>query len=136
MDLKECYKNGLIRKIKPDENLIKSIIEISNSKKEAVQEANITANTISAFFTLAYDSLREILEAMCVDDGFKVLNHICIGLLLKEKLSYYEYNLFEKVRMVRNDINYYGKNIDYEEGLRLIHKIIELRDELKKKFLL
>ena len=135
MDLQGCFKNGLIKKIKPDKDLINSIIIVSNSKKIAVFEANITKITISAYFSLSYDSLREIFEVICIKKGYKVLSHICIGLLLKENLSMYEYNFFDRVGKIRNGINYYGEGIGLENGVKLIDKIFVLREELIDKYI-
>ena len=32
---------------------------------------------------MAYDSLRETFEALCILKGYKVTSHICLGELLK-----------------------------------------------------
>ncbi len=58
MELDDCYKKGLIKKTRIDEELIKSLIEMSNIKEIAVTNAKINDVTISAFVSLAYDSLR------------------------------------------------------------------------------
>ncbi len=64
MDLDECYRKGLIKKTRIDKELIKSLIEMSNIKENAVTTARINKINVSAYVSLAYDSLREILEAI------------------------------------------------------------------------
>ncbi len=98
MDLDECFKKGLIKKTKIDRDLIKSLIEMSSIKETAVETANVNEINISAYVSLAYDSLREVLEALCILKGYKVLSHICIGELLKGILEDFDYNEFDRLR--------------------------------------
>jgi len=109
MDLNECLRKGLIRKTKVDDELVKSLIEMSDIKESTVRNANIDKINISAYVSLAYDSLREILEALCVLNGYKVLSHICIGELLKTLIENFDYEEFDRLRYIRNSINYYGR---------------------------
>jgi hypothetical protein len=64
MDLDDCYRKNYIRKTKINSELIKSLIEMSNIKEKAVNSAKIDKISISAYVPMAYDSLREILEAI------------------------------------------------------------------------
>src|SRR3989338_292824 len=116
MDLDECFRKGLIKKTAIDRDLIKSLIEMSGIKEKAVKNANIDEQSISAYVSLAYDSLREILEALCILKGYKVLSHICLGELLKTLVSDFDFNSFDRFRYVRNGINYYGTKVDYQQG--------------------
>ena len=38
---------------------------------------------------------------------------------------------FDKVRIIRNDLNYYGKELNFEEGKETINKLKTLIQELK-----
>jgi len=64
-------------------------------KEKTVKTAKIDKENISAYVSLAYDSLRETLEALCISKGYKVLSHICIGELLKDLLEDFDYNGFD-----------------------------------------
>ena len=64
MDLDECFRKGLIKKTKIDRELIKSLIEMSKIKEITVKTANINEINISAYVSLAYDALREMLESL------------------------------------------------------------------------
>lgn len=66
MDLSDCFKKGHIKKTRIDTELMKSLIEMSEIKETTVSTANITEINISAYVSLAYDALREILEALCI----------------------------------------------------------------------
>jgi len=135
MDLDECFKKGLIKITKVDEELIQSLVEMSDIKEKTVKTANIDKVNISAYVSLAYDSLREMLEAFCVLKGYKVLSHVCIGELLKKDFDADEYNEFDRMRWVRNSINYYGIKVEFEQGKDLIKKIFSIRKSIFEKYL-
>lgn len=135
MDLNECFNKGLIKKIKVDKELIKSLIEMSDIKEETVATANINEKNISAYVSLAYDSLREILEALCILNGYKVLSHICIGELLKNILKDFDYEEFDRLRWIRNSINYYGEKVDFEQGKEIIKKIFITKRKILNNYI-
>ena len=131
MDLKECFRKGLIKKTRIDNELIKSLIEMSDIKENAVKAAKIDHINISAYVSLAYDSLREILEALCISKGYKVLSHICIGELLKDMLEDFDYHEFDRMRYIRNGINYYGVKVGLEQGKEINNKIFAIKNKIK-----
>ena len=135
MDLNECLRKGLIRKTKVDDELVKSLIEMSDIKESTVRNANIDKINISAYVSLAYDSLREILEALCVLNGYKVLSHICIGELLKTLIEDFDYEEFDRLRYIRNSINYYGRKIELEQGSEIIKKIFIIKKKILSAYI-
>lgn len=132
MDLKECFENGLIKRTRINKGLIKSLVEMSDIKEGAVRKAPIDSINISAYVSLAYDSLREAMEAVCVSRGFKVLSHACAGELLKDLLKGFDYEKFDRLRWIRNSINYYGIKIDFRQGKEIIGKIFSMKGELQR----
>lgn len=135
MDLDECFRKGLIKKTKIDKELVKSLIEMSKIKETAVKTANINEKNISAYVSLAYDALREMLEALCILHGYKVLSHICIGELLENILEDFDYSEFDRLRWIRNSINYYGEKVDFEQGKEIINKIFVITKKILEKYL-
>jgi len=135
MDLDECFRKGLIKKTNKDKELVKSLIEMSNIKEISVRTAKINEVIISAYVSLAYDSLREILEALCILKGYKVLSHICIGELLKSILEDFDYEEFDRLRWVRNSINYYGEKVEFGQGKEIIEKIFAIKKKILKEYL-
>jgi len=135
MDLEECFQKGLIKKTEVNENLINSLIEMSQINESAVRKANIDNVNISAYVSLAYDSLREAMEAICISKGYKVLSHICIGELLKSLLKEFEFEEFDRLRWIRNSINYYGTKVEFKQGKEIINKIFTMKNNLIKKYI-
>ena len=82
---------------------------------------------------MAYDALRELLEALCTLHGYKVTNHICLGELLKKLEPDFDYNSFDRFRYIRNSINYYGKTVGLTDGKNLIAKILQMRKSILTK---
>lgn len=135
MGLDDCYKKGYIRKIKVNSELIKSLIEMSDIKEKTIKSSKLDEINVSAYFSMAYDSLREILEAVSISRGFKVTSHLCLGELLKNILDEFDFVNFDRFRYARNSVNYYGTKIDFIQGKELINKIFEMKKDILKKFL-
>src|SRR3989338_103838 len=62
-----------------------------------------------------YDTLRAIVEAMAVLDGYKVYSHEAFTFYLKEKGESLAAEKYDRFRRIRNRINYYGQNISVAE---------------------
>ena len=135
MDLNDCFRNNLIKKTEINDELIKSLIEMAGIKEMTVKTAKINNLNISAYVSLSYDSLREILEAICISKGYKVLSHACIGELLEKLFADFNYGGFDRVRYIRNSINYYGIKIEFEQGKEIINNIFSMKKNLLKKHL-
>ena len=130
MELSECERKGFIKKAVPSISLVKSLLEISETKQIAMSSAKIDETTINAYLPMAYDSLREILEALCTLHGYKVTNHVCLGELLRKLESDFDYTSFDRFRYIRNGINYYGRRIDFTQGKEIISKINAMRKNI------
>ncbi len=133
MDLNECFRKGVIQKTVIDRELIKSLLEMSDINENTVKTAGVNEKNISSYVALAYDSLRGVLEALCILHGYKVLNHICIGELLATLVNDFEYEDFDRLRWIRNGINYYGKKVDFEQGREIIVKIFAMKKKILEK---
>ncbi len=135
MDLNDCYKKNFIKKTRIDKELIRSLIEMSKIKEDSVNNAKVNKTNISAYVSMAYDSLRETLEALCILKGYKVTSHICLGELLKNLIPEFDFISFDRFRYVRNGINYYGTKVDYQQGKEVIIKMFKMKSEITKKYL-
>jgi len=132
MDLNDCQRKGFVKKTRTNPELARSLIEMSKIKEETVNSSKLNDNNISAYLPMAYDSLREILEAICVMNSYKVTSHVCIEKLLKSLYPNQSFKDFDRFRYIRNSINYYGKKVGLEEGKVIISKIFGLKNEFIK----
>ncbi len=127
MDWKGCCDGLTAKPIKPDLDMIKSLRKSSKNKLESENRLEMSDITASSKLSLAYDSLRELLEALSVKNGYKIYNHECYTAFLKEVIGKSETaDEFDVIRKVRNAVNYYGKDISVEEAGKTIRKIKEL----------
>lgn len=133
MDIKECKDTGIIRRTRIDSHLATSLLEMSDIKEKSTKKEVLDELSVNAYFPMAYDALREVLEAYCLLEGYKVGNHECLGKLMKELLPDFDLFLFDRFRYARNGINYYGKKIGLEEGNLLIEKMFLMKKELVLK---
>jgi hypothetical protein len=115
--------------VKLDLPLIASLIKSSANKMKSENSLMISEITAASKLSLAYDSLRELLEASALKKGYKIYNHECYTAFLKEVIGEsVKGDEFDEIRKVRNAVNYYGKSISTEETTDIILKIKNLRN--------
>jgi len=133
MDWKECIKKKIVKEIKIDTDLIKSLAKTSNNKIQSQEKLNLDDSTSGSKISLAYDSLRELLEALAIKKGYKIYNHECYTYFLKEILNEsVKGDEFDELRRIRNSINYYGKDISISESKEILQRIKNLRNEISR----
>src|SRR3989344_8719035 len=99
---------------------------VNSSKNNLLSESKLPLSEITAAskLSLAYDSLRELLEALALQKGYKVYNHECYTAFLKEIIGASDKgDEFDDLRKIRNAVNYYGKGISVEEAVYTIARI-------------
>jgi len=133
VDVKECIKKGFIRKISVDIQMVASLIDTADAKEIAINKVTLNEENISVYMPVAYDSLRIVMEAFCLSNGYKVLSHVCVGELLKDLSAGFDFTKFDRFRYIRNNINYYGRKINLMEGKGILREILIMKKEIKEK---
>ncbi len=133
MDWTACRKNRLVKEVKKDKNLMDSLKKSAEKKMKSQEMLQMSEDTAASKVSLMYDSLRELLEALAIKKGFKIYNHECYCAFLKEIMKESVMgDEFDKIRKIRNDINYYGKDISSEEAITIIKQIKELKHKIEE----
>ena len=133
MDWEACCNKKVVKSITPDLDMATALVKSSNNKLTSETQLPLNDVTSSSKISLAYDSLRELLEAVALRKGFKVYNHECYTAFLKEVLQESDQgDAFDRIRKIRNDINYYGKEISIAEAQRILKEIKVLRQFVSK----
>ncbi|MBT4577317.1 hypothetical protein HOM13_02870 [Candidatus Woesearchaeota archaeon] len=128
MDWEECNQKRIVKNVDFDEGLISSLIQTSKKKMKSQEFLPFNDTTLASKVSLAYDSLRELLEALTLKKGFKIYNHECYTSFLKEIMNKSSLgDDFDEIRKLRNDINYYGKELSLGECKDMISRINELK---------
>ncbi len=132
MDWEECKEKRFIKEVVKDEYLIGSLMKSSKKRLESSKRLKLDGVTASSKISLIYESIREILEAYGIKKGFKIYNHECFCAFLdeicKDKISSEE---FDRFRKIRNQINYYGREIPIEEAKIIIKDLILFRNKIE-----
>ena len=115
--------------------LIKSLIKTSDKHIKVAKMLEINNITKETVFVMYYESLREIMEAMAMKDGYKVYSHEAFTFYIKEKYSGLIADKFDRYRKLRNGVNYYGKELSIDDVKFSIEEINKIIKELKEKHL-
>jgi len=115
--------------------LIKSLIKTSEKHIKVAKMLEINNITKETVFVMYYESLREIMEAMAMKDGYKVYSHEAFTFYIKEKYSGLIADKFDRYRKLRNGVNYYGKELSIDDVKFSIEEINKIIKELKEKHL-
>lgn len=135
MDWKTCLQKRLVKQIQVDKPLTNSLLNASYKKALSEQILKLDDTTAASKISLAYDALRELLEALSISRGYKIYNHESYTAFLQEVL--HESILaeeFDSCRKLRNSVNYYGKEITVEEAKPTLKAIRQLRDKILKQY--
>lgn len=132
MDWKECIRQTIAKSVKEDKSLVRSAREIAKLKVESADA--LPSHLYIGVISLLYDALREYLECVALEHGYKVYNHECYAAFLKEVINCSrEADQFDEIRKVRNGINYYGKKVSREEADAIIRAIRQLIKKFEKE---
>lgn len=135
MQFEDFIEQGKVRKGSKDVSKIKSLLQTSSNHLQFLKDQKINDISAGSILVMYYESLREVLEAICLKHGFKVYSHEAFTYFLK-KLNETSISLkFDDLRKLRNAINYYGEKVDSEEVKLAKDEAIELITILKDKYL-
>jgi len=135
MLFEDFIKNQQVRKSNPDKILAKSLVDTAKKDLKFLKTLKINENSSRKIMTNYYDVLRSILEAISALEGYKIYSHEAFTYFLKEKGEDLISIKFDRLRRIRNQINYYGKDISIQETKENIDEIQEIIKILIKKYL-
>ncbi|MFH1669455.1 MAG: hypothetical protein ABIA62_06020 [Candidatus Woesearchaeota archaeon] len=135
MIFEDFITNGKVVVGEKDLQKAKAVIKMSDNNLKAANMLDMTETTASTILSISYESIRQILEAMCLKEGYKVYSHEAFTAYLKSKNEEQMAEEFDRLRKLRNGINYYGKQVSTEVSEDAKKKIKKLCDTLKNKYL-
>ena len=134
MDLLECRKKRFVKEVSIDENKINSILENSENKLKSADLLPLEGFSTNSKISLAYDCLRELLEALALKNKLKIYNYECYTAFLKEIIKDSLLgDEFDSVRIIRNSADFYGKKISIEDCKDTLIKIKDLIRKIKEE---
>jgi len=116
--------------VTPDRAKAKSLAETARGRVNFLKEIALKESNASFIFEGYYSSALELLHALVLVKGFKVINHICIGYYLRDVLKREDlFRLFDDCRYKRNSIVYYGRKLDFNVARESIKKAVRLIEQ-------
>jgi len=130
MKFNDFIKIGQVKIAAKDKSLAKSLLITSENDLKFLETLEINKISARKIMSNYYDVLRSILEAISSLDGYKIYSHEAFTYFLKEKSE-----KFDRYRKIRNNINYYGKDVSVEEVKEHSVEIKKIIGILKKRYL-
>ncbi|MBS3163849.1 hypothetical protein J4439_00285 [Candidatus Woesearchaeota archaeon] len=115
MTFSDFLKSGSVRKSSRDVQLARSLLTTAHEDLAFLDTVPLDEKAARKMMSNYYDTLRAIVEAMAVLDGYKVYSHEAFTFYLKEKGESLAAEKYDRFRRIRNRINYYGQNISVAE---------------------
>lgn len=103
MNLDECFKQGLLKKVAPDvENAKKSLSE--SKKNIADAEENLKIRCYNVVVMLSYTAMFHAARGLLFRDGIKERSHACIPAYIRARYSQLEKfaNMLDSYRILRH----------------------------------
>jgi hypothetical protein len=112
----------------------KALLKMSSILLIQVKQLPSSENSGSMILTLSYSALRQVLEAMCLSQGYKVYSHEAFTHYLK-KIGELEFSeKFDRLRRLRNGVEYYGKPVSMIVAKDALDEISLMCAKLRKKY--
>lgn len=135
MDFEGFIKEGKVILGERDLQKAKALIKMSSNNLKTVSKLKIDDNSASVLFSMLYESFRQIIEAMCLTEGYKVYSHEALTFYLKKKFEESTANTFDRYRKIRNGVNYYGEPVQIDTTIEAKKEINRLTKLLIQKYL-
>jgi hypothetical protein len=124
MNFAEQLRKGSVRKIPPDLERARSLRQASQDAVAALLLLPVTSTTTKTILREAYESLRQGYEAVGYEKGYKFESHDAITHFIADVLKDEQRaRTFERYRVLRNKVNYAGKDIDIATAKRALRDI-------------
>ncbi len=130
-----------VKQQQPDRNLSETLVKDCLERFEDAKLSLKTGRKPKFIYENVYEALREAADSILFLKGYKSFSHeASISFLQKFKeLSAKEISDFDRIRIKRNGMKYYGKSCsekDAEEAIEfaesLIKKLLEIRKKIDK----
>lgn len=132
-DFRLFVVSGDVKKQMPDVHLSDSLVKDSISRMKYAKSSALSEESAKFIYENIYEALRETADSILIVSGFKSFSHEAnISFLQRfEEFSSAEIKEFDRMRMKRNGMKYYGKPCPVSDA----KEAIEFADKLLKKLL-
>ena len=107
---------------------------MSKNNLSVVKKIPLTDESASLILSSAYESLRQVLEAIALKNGYKVFSHVAYTEYLAQNNQQAASNVFDRLRTLRNGVNYYGNHVPEEVAAQALQDIERLCTHLERTY--
>ncbi len=133
MDWNNCIEEGDSVKITKNKKRALFLVEQAENTLDILDKIKIDESNVSVFFTNYYDALLELMHGLMNYEGYKVKNHYCLGYYIRDMLDDQQsFRVFDRARLLRNSMIYYGERFDNIVLLDVIKQIKDIFSRLRK----
>lgn len=138
--VEECFKEGLLKKIRPNMQYAEQSIKQAEHFLDEAEEL-IERNIKDMAFIALYSACFHAARALLFRDGIKERSHYCVSKYIEEKYAEKELItirhavILDSLREKRNDIQYSLEPLEIEEDLNEVHNEVEAFLEKTKEIL-
>lgn len=136
MSIEECFRKGMLKRIKPDEGEIESSLELSRHFLDRAA-GNMKQRYFDVAFLMAYNSMFHSCKALLFFAGVKERSHYCMIEFAKKEFSDDEKisslaKALDSYRLARHAIQYDGEACDENDAKSIIADAKEFLDSARK----
>ena len=135
MNFQDFIKQGKVVIGEKDTQKAKALVKMSENNLLVSNSVELSESSASTVFSILYESLRELIEAICLLEGYKVYSHEAFTAYLENIGEESIAAKFDRYRKLRNGINYYGKPVSINVTLEAKKEIAKLSKTLRTKYL-
>ncbi len=128
----KCQEKGIIKKIVPNPKRGERLKQMALLRLE-FWDKNILNKFIPMKVEGFYEIIKELILTLMLKTGFNSTNHLCLIEFLREYYPILDAERLNKLRKVRNEINYRGAKVNNEYFLEneeefklIIKKLIKI----------
>ena len=81
----DCIESDSAKEVSPDMRRANSLLETAEERTSIIKETN--EKNCNFVFEDYYTSLLELMQALVIKKGYKILNHLCLGYYLRDVLG-------------------------------------------------
>lgn len=135
MKFDDFIKQKKVIRGKIDNQKSRALVKMSKNNLSVVKAIPLSDSSASIILSQSYESLRQILEAIALSKGFKLYSHEAFTYFLLElnEVSISEH--FDRLRKLRNGVNYYAKTVSVKVASAALQQVKELTTILTRKYL-
>lgn len=125
MEFENFIKENKVRKSSIDYPLIRSLTSSAENDLKFLNTLEINQQSARKVMSDYYEVLRSLIEAIAMLNGYKVYSHEAFTYFLMKINENNAGIKFDRLRKIRNGINYYGKDISAEETTENVKDLIK-----------